>query len=116
MAAKKKQKISQAELIAALTDAGYELDGFSRKPETLVIRLSPNHLIEGGQHVAEKVCAANHLQARCNTFENLLIVSVKGKHVVPRGAASGQPRCAAGGPSAANHDSTVTPHDKEHSS
>lgn len=80
MAAKKKapqKSISQKELLKQLCDAGYELDGFSNKPETLVIRLSPNHLIEDGHHLAETVCSAVGLQARCNTFENLLIVSVR---------------------------------------
>jgi len=84
MAAKKKAskgdprgRPTQPQLIAALTDAGYELDGFSRKGDTLVVRLTPADDIV----TALAVCQAMELQARCHTFaavpQSLLILSVK---------------------------------------
>jgi hypothetical protein len=81
MTAKKKTAtktaaLSQSELIKQLTEAGYTLDSFGRKGDALTLRLSPCTLIDDGAHTAETICRANHLQARCNTFETLLIVRV----------------------------------------
>ena len=83
MASKKSAiKNPQSAIIKALVAAGYTLDGFERKPgSNLIIRLTPTILIEEGRHVAEIVCAANNLQARCRVFpqvpKDLLIVTIK---------------------------------------
>lgn len=70
------QSVSQPELIAALTEAGYEVDGFSRKGVTLVVRLTP-----ATDFQALETCDALGLQARSNVFaetaRSLLILSVK---------------------------------------
>ena len=73
---------TQPELIAALTEAGYTLDGFSRKGETLVVRLTPTDLTDkpSGYPKAFDVTDALGLQARCHVFaqvpQDLLILSV----------------------------------------
>jgi len=81
MAAKPKQKITQPELIEELCEAGYTLDGFSRKGDSLVIRLMPADLIKHEQHVARAVCDVRGVPVRCNVFaqvpQDLFIVTVK---------------------------------------
>lgn len=73
---------SQPELIAALKDAGYTLDGFSRKGESLIVRLTPTDLTnDAGGFLAMDVCDAAGLQARCHVYaavpQDLLILTVK---------------------------------------
>ena len=69
-------KPTQRELIGALKDAGYTLDGFSRKGVTLVVRLTP-----ADDFQALDICEALGLQARCTVFaetgRSLLILSVR---------------------------------------
>ena len=74
--------VMQAELINALTDAGYELNGFKRKGDALIVRLTPADLTnDAGGFVALDVCNAADLQARCHVYaetsRKLLIVTVK---------------------------------------
>ena len=89
MAAKKKaansgqspNNVSQSELIKALTDAGYKLEGFSRHGAELVVRLIPADLeTDDGKIQALEICAALGLPAGCRRFaqlpQDLLLVSV----------------------------------------
>ena len=85
-------------IIESLVAAGYTLEGFERKGETLVIRLTPADLeTDSGQFQALETCAANNLQARCHVFaaipQDLLIVSIKMKKLVvpPSGGLSAEP-------------------------
>lgn len=88
MAAKRKTEsrgqktVSQSVLFDALTDAGYEFDGYENKPGNhLIVRLTPVDLIENGEHLAITILKEHGLQARCNVFaaspHDLLIVTVQ---------------------------------------
>lgn len=104
--ASKKKPITQSEIIKALTAAGYELDGFSRKRTgdihvALTIRLTPTDLIEDGKHLAESICTANGLQAHCKVFpavpHALLLVTVQmptpnTQHPTPNTGEAEEPR------------------------
>lgn len=82
--AAKKTPCTQRDLIKQMTEAGYELIGFSTKPGTLVIRLTPADLgvKETGNFKALEVCAAAGVHALCRTYSAVgepdqLIVSAK---------------------------------------
>jgi len=99
-------KPTQRELLSALKEGGYTLDGFSRKGVTLVVRLTP-----ADDFQALDICEALGLQARCTVFaetgRSLLILSVR----LPEEQGSGSPvHASIVTPHAPPHDSIVTPH------
>ena len=88
----------QPELIKALCDAGYALEGFSRRGRELSVRLVPADLTDrpSGYPKAFDVTDALGLQAQCRVFaavpQDLLVVTVelpepKAKSLKPKASA-----------------------------
>lgn len=111
--ASKKKSTTQPQLIEALVGSGYDLDGFTRKGDNLVVRLTPANLsTEKGQFIAERVCLEHNLQASCRVFpampQDLLILTVLLPEDGERKTEYGERKTASAEPKPPNHKLQTT--------